>query len=510
MARGSVFKRCPHGTSGTPGKPACRQAHGAWWWRTEASRDPVTGKRRQPAQGGYRTRDEANEGLANFLARSANGTVSEDGGRTVGQFFDEWLTECEQRLEPKTVAGYRSAVETHVRPHLGHLRMRDLRRRHVETMLVAVAAPVVVEVSRRALVVEFIGRHRDGVRAREVIAEFGVSAEAWLRELTRAGELERRQRGVYAVPAGPKPAATKGKSRPGRGGRQVGQRQASTVHGVRRVLRAALGVAKERGYIAENWAQGRMSCLPKIGKHDASWWEPEQVRAFLDYVQGDRLAALWVVAAFTGLRRSELCGVRWCDVDLSSKTPGITVAQRVSCVSGERPCTVCGGSHVGRQIRARAKSDAGLRWVPLTGESVRELLAHRAAQELEREAWACDYSDHDLVFAREDGTPLRPDWLTHRHGDLVKAAGLPRIVLHEMRHGAVSLLLAAGMPPHLAALVIGHSGNAPLPVYVHTMKAPASAAAEAAADLTRPGSRAHSVHSPRKSDADDDGGDAAK
>lgn len=187
--------------------------------------------------------------------------------------------------------------------------------------------------------------------------------------------------------------------------------------------------------------------------------------------------------------------------------------QRVSCVPGERPCQVCGGSHVGRQIRARAKSDAGMRWVPLTAESVRELLAHRAAQEAERAAWDSDYSDHDLVFPYEDGTPLRPDWLTHRHGDLVKAAELPRIVLHEMRHGAVSLLLAAGMPVELVALVVGHAGGKDgitARVYAHTLKAPASAAAEAAAALTRAGDRAHSVRSPRKSDVDDDGGDAAK
>ena len=509
MARGSVFKRCPHGTSGVPGKPACRQAHGSWWWRTEATRDPVTDKRRQPAQGGYRTRDEATDALNDFVTRLANGTTADDKRLTVGQWLDQWLTECATRLEPKTLDGYRSAVEAHIRPAIGGLRLRDLRRHHVEAMLAALAAPQVAPVSRKAAVVAFVRRHPGGVRAREVRAEFGASAETWLRELARSGALTKPRRGVYAVAPGATPAGGPIRGA-GRGGRRVEQRQPRTLDGVRRVLRAALGVAVDRGLLATNPAQGRMSVLPKVGRSQASWWEPEQVRAFLDHVQGDRLAALWTVAAFTGLRRSELCGVRWSDVDLRSKTPGITVNQRVSCVSGERPCLVCGGSHVGRQIRARAKSDAGLRWVPLTGESVRELLAHRAAQESERAAWGSDYSDHDLVFAMEDGAPLRPDWLTHRHGDLVQAAGLPRIVLHEMRHGAVSLLLAAGMPVELVALVVGHAGGGVTQaVYAHTLKAPASAAAEAAADLTRSPGRAHSVHSPRESDVDDDGGDAA-
>jgi hypothetical protein len=95
MARGSVFRRCPHGT---PGKPACRQGHGSWWWRAEASRDPDTGKRKQPAQGGYRTRDEAQDALNDFLTRLAGGTTADDKRLTVGQWLDLWLTECEARL----------------------------------------------------------------------------------------------------------------------------------------------------------------------------------------------------------------------------------------------------------------------------------------------------------------------------------------------------------------------------------------------------------------------------
>jgi integrase len=429
---------------------------------------------------------------------------------TVGQWFAEWLAECADRLEPSTLAGYRSAVEAHIRPAIGSIRLRDLRRHHVEDMR-ALGQPAVVVATRDAAVLAFLTRHPGGVRTREVIAEFGPAGAGLLRQLVRAGTAVRVRRGVYA--AAPGAVAPSGPVRgAGRGGRHVEQRQPRTIDGVRRVLRAGLGVAVDRGMIVTNPAQGRMSVIPKIGKSQASWWEPEQVRAFLDSVAADRLSALWVVAAFTGLRRSELCGIRWADVDLRSKTPGITVNQRVSCVSGERPCVVCGGAHVGRQIRARAKSDAGLRWVPLTAEAVRELLAHRAAQEAERAAWGSDYSDHDLVFAMEDGTPLRPDWLTRRHGALVADAGLPRIVLHEMRHGAVSLLLAAGMPLELVALVVGHAGRGAITqaVYAHTLKAPASAAAEAAADLTRPPGGAHSVHAPRKSDADRGGGDAAK
>jgi integrase len=97
------------------------------------------------------------------------------------------------------------------------------------------------------------------------------------------------------------------------------------------------------------------------------------------------------------------------------------------------------------------------------------VVAHRTAQESERAAWGSDYQDHGLCFAREDGEPLRPDWITKRHGELVTAAGLPRIVLHEMRHGAVSLLLAAGRSIDQVALIISHGSEAVTrEVYAHT------------------------------------------
>ena len=85
------------------------------------------------------------------------------------------------------------------------------------------------------------------------------------------------------------------------------------------------------------------------------------------------------------------------------------------------------------------------------------LLAHRLIQDAERQEWGTDYVDHGLVFAREDGNPLPLDHVTKRFRELCEAAGLRPIRLHDLRHGAASLMLAAGVDLALVSKRLGHS-----------------------------------------------------
>ena len=316
-------------------------------------------------------------------------------------------------------------------PHLGRLRLRDLRRHHVEQMLRTIASESSPQVK-------------------------------------------------------------------GRGGRGTATKQGRTIDGVRRSLRAALGTAQRRGLITLNPAEGRMDAIPKIRKAETSWWQPEQVDAFLKFTRGQRLLAMFEVAAFGGLRRGELCGLRWPDVDLDGGH--LVVRNSLSGLAGTHPCPFCGGEHTGRRFKD-PKTDASARWVPLVDLTVSALLAHRASQEWERQRFGEAYTDHALVFASPDGSPLRPDTVTKTFETLAQAAGLPRIRLHDMRHGACSLLIAAGVPIEIVAMILGHaSPNVTRGVYAHVLRGPARAGMEAASALVRGDGRAQSVHSRRESD----------
>jgi integrase len=109
--------------------------------------------------------------------------------------------------------------------------------------------------------------------------------------------------------------------------------------------------------------------------------------------------------------------------------------------------------------------------VPLAEPARQALAAHRAAQESERAEFGDDYRDHDLVFCYVDGEPLRPDILSREFIRHAAACGLPPIRLHDMRHGACSLMLSGGVPIEIVQLILGHSSPAVTRrVYAHLMR----------------------------------------
>jgi integrase len=206
--------------------------------------------------------------------------------------------------------------------------------------------------------------------------------------------------------------------------------------------------------------------------------------------------------SYAGLRRAELCGLRWSDIDADGG--GLTVRQTIVSVTRKQvtpeqaACPVCGVEHVGRLFKF-PKSRSGGRWVPLAPPARRALSRHREAQDAEREFFGIDYDDHDLVFCRPDGTPLRPDRVTVAFERHVAACGLPAIRLHDIRHGACSLMLAGGVPIEIVQMILGHSTpEITRRVYAHLMRKAAAKQVEKAAKLLtrhRPG-RGRSVSNP--------------
>jgi integrase len=105
------------------------------------------------------------------------------------------------------------------------------------------------------------------------------------------------------------------------------------------------------------------------------------------------------------------------------------------------------------------KSDAGVRSVMLTDEIVQELDAHRMRQETVRAGAGEAWTDTGLVFTWADGTGLHPAWASACFKQLAREAGMPPIRLHDLRHGAASLMLAAGVDIKVVSEVLGHSST---------------------------------------------------
>jgi integrase len=205
-------------------------------------------------------------------------------------------------------------------------------------------------------------------------------------------------------------------------------------------------------------------------------WTPQQRGEFLDAIEDDRLYALYALVAYCELRRAEVAGLPWSEVDLDRGV--ITIRET-------RP-----GDHTGPED---PKSEAGERTVAVSATLAALLRAWQRQQLKERMAWGNAWSDSGLVFTREDGQPLRQGHISERFALLAGEAGLPPIRFHDLRHGAATLSLAAGVDIKIVQEMLGHATSA-FTRDVYTSLVPEIAAAEAvAAIVPRRAARANIV-----------------
>jgi integrase len=173
----------------------------------------------------------------------------------------------------------------------------------------------------------------------------------------------------------------------------------------------------------------------------------------LDCLAGDELGPLYEVVASSGLRRGEALGLHWSDVELDVGV--VHVRRQLVQLAGQHPCESCDG-HNGVMF-STPKTSSGVRTIELDAHTMGVLLDQRFRQDIDREQLGTAYADHGLVFAREDGNPLDPSMVTKRFGVLCEEAGVRKIRLHDLRHGAASLRLAAGVDLGIVSKILGHS-----------------------------------------------------
>lgn len=178
------------------------------------------------------------------------------------------------------------------------------------------------------------------------------------------------------------------------------------------------------------------------------------MRTFPSAVRKDRFYALFLLAVTTGLRRSELCGLRWTAVDLEDWTIAVEAATRVV-VNGQA-------------VDSDGKSATSLRLLSIDPRTVAALIEWRATQLSEEEFFGCDYLHSGRVFTWQQGNPVHPDTIRQRFSRLAERAGLPQIRLHDVRHSYATVALRAGVNPKIVSQRLGHSSVAfTLSTYSH-------------------------------------------
>lgn len=202
-------------------------------------------------------------------------------------------------------------------------------------------------------------------------------------------------------------------------------------------LSSALSAAVREGLIASNPAtQVR---LPRGHRRRATVWTAEQAGHFLACTRRDDLAALWRMALVCGLRRGELLGLRWRDLEMGSGTLTVHTTR------------VAVGAQV---VEGPPKSRRSRRVLPLDATTLGMLSQHRHRQIGQTPA---SWSLGQHLFTDAYGDPLSPGWVSRRFTELIETAGLPRIRFHDLRHTSATLGLAAGESLKEVSARLGHS-----------------------------------------------------
>jgi integrase len=223
---------------------------------------------------------------------------------------------------------------------------------------------------------------------------------------------------------------------------------------IRRVLVLALNWALERELVGRNVAQ--LATPPPISKTEIRPLDENQTRKFLVTARGDRLEALYILAFGVGLRRGEICGLPWANVDLDKGA--LKVTQQLQRIKKQ-------------VVFTPPKSEKSHRSITLPANVITALRAHRVRQLEERMAAGKTWQNRaELVFTTKRGAPLDERTLVDYFKRILKRAELPNVRFHDARHTFATLALMRNVHVLTVSKILGHSSVAfTMSVYGHVL-----------------------------------------
>ncbi|WP_444949299.1 tyrosine-type recombinase/integrase [Micromonospora ureilytica] len=420
--KGRIFKHCAcidRVTGKRLGSNCLRLAergHGSWYFHCSTTN--VLGRPQRVRRGGFPSQSAARQARDELLAMSSERRTAKSW--TVARWLEHWL-QTRTRLRPTTKLLYARDVERYLIPHIG----------------------------------------------RTILSELTTA------QLNEAFRAMARQRNKYDEP-----------------------QSASMLRHAHATLRAALNAAIRDGLLSDNparrvelpraihtpakiWTDDNIATWQETGvRPRVSVWTAPQFAAFLQFTATDPLHALWRLIGLRGLRRGEIAGLRWSDINFKAKELRV-VQQRTT------------AGH--RVYQGPPKSASGQRVVALDKATNTALSRHRRQQQ-DQAARRIDagkrYRDTGYVFTRPDGQPYHPSSFTQRFSLLTKRSELPPIRLHDLRHGAASLAHSAGADLKSIQDQLGHSRiDTTADVYTTVLPDTQHQTAAATAELIRKAAR---------------------
>lgn len=252
---------------------------------------------------------------------------------------------------------------------------------------------------------------------------------------------------------------------------------AETIAKVKRATRCIFAMAKRQRLVDDNYASADFVSYGKKPKRDIKYLDDEQAkelfRVLMDY-DDIRAKTAVLVALMTGLRRGEIAGLEWKDINFERHT--LTV-NRTGCYS-----KIAGGI-----FTKEPKTEGSVRRITISEVLVEMLKEYKVWYDEQRANWGDKWIDSDRLFVQEYGKPINPETVHFWLKKMLKNSGLPDVTLHSLRHTNITLQIAAGVPLTTVAGRAGHSRvSTTSDIYSHFIKTSDEAAAEALEDIFLP------------------------
>ncbi|KQV05609.1 MULTISPECIES: site-specific integrase [unclassified Kitasatospora] len=228
------------------------------------------------------------------------------------------------------------------------------------------------------------------------------------------------------------------------------QSSAATAKEAHKVLRTALTAACRDELISRNVAM--MVPPPRVVSRESQPWTLDQTLAFLTEARTDPLYAAFMLAIALGMRRGEIIGLRWSDVNLDNRS--LVVSEQLHRVDGA--------------LYADSTKNGKRRPIPLPRIAVVALRWQRLRQEATRQAAGAKWVETGYIFTTRTGRPVEPTNVYRSFRRIAADAKVPVVRLHDARHGTATLLVASGVSPRVVMEILGHSQiGLTMNVYTH-------------------------------------------
>ena len=420
----------------------------------------------EPGTTRRQTEKELDRQAVLFEERCRTGQVL-DGNIKFADFAERWFKDyAEKQLRPTTVARYH-VLMPRINAAIGHIRLDKLQPHHLMQFYNNLAETGVREDTRYKSAVDFKALLKSRGMTKQEFAKQAKISVYVLDSVTRGDKISATS--AHKIASTLKLPLDK-VFRPAEGKDTLA---VSTILHHHRLISSMLSTAVKWQLIFSNPCSRVV--LPKNKRKEAVYLDEEQAAQLLQALENESLQHQVIVKLllYTGMRRGELCGLEWKDIDFERAV-----------ISVRRSSLYLSGKGV---FEDETKNETSERCMKVSDDVIAMLRIWRAEQAKERLRLGDQWQDNDRLFTAWNGAPIRPDVITAWFHKFVTKNGLPPIHVHSLRHTNATLLIAAGTNLTTVAARLGHANTTTTSkIYAHAIKSADQAAAEALQDILHP------------------------